>query len=167
MNTSNRQHGATLVTALIMLVVLTLLVTSAITSSTTNLRIAGNMQVKEEAVAAAQQAVDQVASNDFTKRPALVAGPVPIDINHDGVTDYTANIATPTCNNSVRLPNNQPGLPVECYSGGKYDPNQSSASNCSAQQWDVSATVSNAYNSAAATMHQGMSVTVLADTLCP
>jgi Tfp pilus assembly protein PilX len=44
-----RQNGVVLVIGLIMLVLLTLMVVSAINSGTANLRIAGNMQAQDEA----------------------------------------------------------------------------------------------------------------------
>ncbi|HEY6095964.1 MAG TPA: pilus assembly PilX N-terminal domain-containing protein [Gallionellaceae bacterium] len=162
-----RQHGATLITALVMLIVLTLLVISAIRSSSTNLRIAGNMQIKEEAIAAAQQATELVISNNFSGNPAAAASSVGVDINKDGVVDYTANVQTPLCNNSTNLPANQPNLPSQCYASGKYDPNGMGGSNCAAQQWDVQTTVVDAITGAAATLHQGVAVTVLKDTQCP
>ena len=52
------QSGLTLVIALVMLVVLSLLVVSAIRFSNVNLRIAGNVQTETEASAAAQVAVE-------------------------------------------------------------------------------------------------------------
>ena len=72
-----KQHGATLVTALVMLVVLTLLVLSAIRSSTTNLRIAGNMQMQGEIVEAAQQAAEQIISYNFPANPQLAVSSAP------------------------------------------------------------------------------------------
>ena len=167
MNLTYKQRGSTLITALVMLVVLTLLVISAIRSSSTNLRSAGNMQIKEEAIAAAQQATEQVISNNFSGNPAAAASSVQVDINHDGVTDYTAQIQTPVCNNSVSLQTNTPNLPSQCYASGKYDPNGMGGSNCSAQQWEVSTVVSDSVTGASAALHQGVAVTVLKDTLCP
>jgi len=162
-----RQHGATLITSLVMLVVLTLLVISAIRSSSTNLRIAGNMQVKEEAIAVAQQATELVISNNFSGNPAAAASSVPADINHDGVIDYVTQIQTPVCSNSVNLPANAPGLPPNCYASGKYDPNGMGGSNCAGQQWEVRTTVNDVATGATAALRQGVAVTVLKDTLCP
>ena len=48
---------------MIMLVLLTLFVLSAINSGTINLRISGNTQAQDEARAAAQQAIEQVVSS--------------------------------------------------------------------------------------------------------
>jgi Tfp pilus assembly protein PilX len=65
------QRGATLVIALIMLVLLTLFAISALNTSTTNLKVVGNMQAHTEALNAAQQGIDTVISRtDFVSTPA-------------------------------------------------------------------------------------------------
>ena len=57
------QHGMTLVVSLIMLVVITLFVLSAIRLSTANLRTVGNMQARNEAAAASQRAIEDMMSS--------------------------------------------------------------------------------------------------------
>ncbi len=89
------QRGITLFVGLIMLVLITLMVTSAFTLSTTNLKSVGNMQAKDEAVAAANQAIEQVLSSAFTTAPT--AEEINVDINNDGTADYVASIAQPVC----------------------------------------------------------------------
>lgn len=54
-----KQQGATLVVGLIMLVMTTLLTVSAFTLSGNNLKAVGNMQYKNEAIAAANMAIEQ------------------------------------------------------------------------------------------------------------
>lgn len=89
------QRGITLFVGLIMLVLITLMVTSAFTFSMSNLKSVGNMQAKGEAIAAANQAIEQVLSSPFTTAPT--AEEINVDINNDGSTDYVASIAIPTC----------------------------------------------------------------------
>ena len=89
------QRGITLFVGLIMLVLITLMVTSAFTLSTTNLKSVGNMQAKDEAIAAANQAIEQVLSSPFTTAPT--AEEINVDINNDGTPDYMASIAQPVC----------------------------------------------------------------------
>lgn len=91
----HRQRGVTLVIGLIMLVLITLVVTSAFMLSTTNLKAVGNMQFREEAIAAANVAVERVAGTDFTLAPA--ASSHDVDIDQDGNADYTVNVAVPVC----------------------------------------------------------------------
>lgn len=62
-NTPARQHGIALATALIFMVVITILGLVAVRSSTTELRLAHNAQVRVEALQAAQAVVDSVISN--------------------------------------------------------------------------------------------------------
>lgn len=95
------QQGATLIVGLIMLVLLTLVVTSAFMLSSGNLKSVGNMQFRDEAVAAASMAIEQIISSDFTTLP--VSSTVLVDIDQDGTNDYTVNILTPVCVQAVTI----------------------------------------------------------------
>lgn len=53
------------------------------------------MQAKDEAIAAANQAIEDLLSSSFTDAPGAVNNDV--DINNDGAPDYAVTIATPTC----------------------------------------------------------------------
>lgn len=179
MTLKHKQRGATLLVALVMLVVLTLLVVSAIRSSTTNLRIAGNMQMQGEATASAQQAIEQVISGNFTANP--VSAVIPVDINNSGTPQYSANVVKPACNGSTPIMNADLNV---------YDPNESTCltgstaidtgimyassvasaggqSRCSTQQWDVQAEATSVTGTGAdVTVHQGVSLRVSVVTQC-
>lgn len=166
----SQQSGNTLITALVMLVVLTLLVLSGIRASTTNLRIAGNMQYQQEAIAAAQQATEQIISSNFTIAP--VASSISVDINNDGTPDYTATFAAPICSGSTPLQNNTPNLPPQCLSSGSSQntgiifasaAQLAGTSWCLAQQWDIKTSVT---TGATAIMHQGVTLNVPVGTGC-
>jgi len=168
-----RQQGATLITALVMLIVLTLMVVSALRSSLTNLKIAGNKQIQEEVVVAAQQATEVMLSSDFTKTPASAV--YNIDINNDNTPDYTATIKPPVCTGDTPLNNSTPGLPPQCISSGKLDNSGiiftsgvalSGTSWCDAQQWDLDTTVTDTRTGAGEVIHQGVSTIVQAGTTC-
>jgi Tfp pilus assembly protein PilX len=170
MKTADRQTGQTLITALVMLVVLTLLVVSAIRASTTNLLIASNTQIKEEAIGAAQQATEQVVSNNFTINP--VSSTIPVSI---GGTTYPVNVAQPVCTGTAPLMNNTPNLPPECLSSGTAQntgiffasgASMSGMSWCYSQQWEVRTNVTDTRTGATANMHQGVSLKVPAGTSC-
>ena len=60
----NRQQGAVLVMALVMLTVLTLIGVSSMSSSTLELKVAGNTQQHDIAFQAAQTVIDIAASED-------------------------------------------------------------------------------------------------------
>lgn len=89
------QRGVTLVVGLIMLVLITLMVTTAFTLSTTNLKSVANMQSRDEAIAAANTALERVLSSAFTNAPA--AESINVDIDNNSTTDYVVSIATPVC----------------------------------------------------------------------
>lgn len=89
----NHQRGATLIVGLVMLVLLTIMVSSAFTLSTINTKAVGNQQVREEAVAAADAALELVLSEPafYTVTSARSEA-----IDFGGKT-YTVNIAAPQC----------------------------------------------------------------------
>ena len=94
-NRARSQRGATLIIGLIMIVLITLIVVNAFTLSSSNLKSVGNMQVREEGLAAGNQVMEQVISSTFTTAPA--AQTVTVDINKDSTDDYTVAVDTPTC----------------------------------------------------------------------
>lgn len=167
-----KQRGATLVTALVMLVVLTLLVLSAIRSSTTNLRIAGNMQMQGEIVEAAQQAAEQIISYNFPANPQLAVSNA--SAATIGNATYTT-AASAVCTGSKPVPNNTPNIPAQCISSSTAGNTGiifvsgvtlSGTSWCLAQQWDVRAQATDTRTGASATVHQGVSLYVDAGTTC-
>ena len=89
-STVQRQHGSSLLLSLVMLVALTLLVVSAVRMSNSNLKTVGNMQFKNEAVAAAQQAIEQQVLGDVRN----FYTPVDQAISING---YTGTISAPVC----------------------------------------------------------------------
>lgn len=90
-----RQNGAALVVGLIMLVLITLMLVTALNLGTTNFRAMTNMQFRSEAIAAANEAIEQVISTPFTAAPATDT--INVDIDNDSDADYTVQVAVPTC----------------------------------------------------------------------
>ncbi len=167
MKTKHDQTGATLVVAMIMLVVLTLLVVSGIRSSTTNLRITGNMQVQGEVTAAAQQAIEQVLDSDYTTNPVAQTVDVPM-----GAADYTVNVSPPVCANTAPVATDElnPSDPKDLACFGSSDPTSVTqvtggtekqvleASLCNKQLWEVQADVNDSNSGAKTTVVQGVAV---------
>ena len=139
----SKQHGATLITALIMLIVLTLLVVSGIRSSSTNLRIAGNMQMQEAAAAAAQQAIENVISTD-----ALDASP-------QTVGDFNVMINTPICLSATALVAAD-GRPEDCQAEAGMDI-------CFRTTWQITATAIDPNTGATAVITQGVAMMANSD----
>lgn len=101
-----RQQGATLLVTMVMLIMLTLLALSAMNSSTNNLRMVGNMQLRAEALDVSQRVVEEAISTpQFAKTPAdALLNPCNqpnvrcTDVNGDGNWDLqTALAPQPTC----------------------------------------------------------------------
>ena len=114
-----RQTGISLVVGLVMLIMLTLMVISAINSGTTNLRISGNMQVQDEARSAAQQAIEAFVSSyaNFYPTPAGKAA-APYYINNDSTSvAYQVSVSTPVCKRAAQQ---IPPRLLSCASGAKY-----------------------------------------------
>jgi FlaG/FlaF family flagellin (archaellin) len=102
MRTAQRreQRGATLIIALIMLVALAMLSAWAFNGSQMNLRVVGNSQARQEAVTAAQAAIElTISSAAFSVDPvAVAASAIPIDVDGDAATDYQVQLTPPpTC----------------------------------------------------------------------
>jgi hypothetical protein len=92
---TTRQQGAALVVGMIMLVLITLMLDTALNLGTTNFRAMTNMQFRSEAISAANQAIEQVISSPFTAAPATDT--IEVDIDNDADTDYTVTVAEPQC----------------------------------------------------------------------
>lgn len=91
------QRGAiTLFLSLIMLLLITVMVTTAFMMSTTGLRAVGNMQLRNEALAAAQAVIETQLSAPFFTTPTALADQT-VDIDEDGDTDYEVDLAEPVC----------------------------------------------------------------------
>jgi Tfp pilus assembly protein PilX len=90
-----RERGAALVVGLIMLVLITLMLVTALNLGTTNFRAMTNMQFRSEAVAAANAAIEQIISSPFTAAPA--AESIAVDIDNDAAIDYVVAVAEPQC----------------------------------------------------------------------
>lgn len=102
---TSKQSGATLVVGLIMLVAITLMMVSAFSLSGGNLKATGNMQFRNEAIAAARIAVEQAINLNFsTIDPDNYPTIVNIDIDQDNTIDYAVTIKAPVCLKATLVP---------------------------------------------------------------
>jgi Tfp pilus assembly protein PilX len=148
----SEQRGAVLIVALIMLLLLTAMVMSTFTLSSTNLKSVTNTQLRNEAIAAANAAIEQVMSSSFTNSPAPES--IDIDLNNDGAIDYTVQIAAPVCVSASNvstsaLPPSSITLPASFTVAG---------SSYFETIWDLDATVTDVASGASAHVHQGVRV---------
>lgn len=176
----NSQKGITLIVTLIMLVVLTLLVVSAIRFGNINLKIAGNVQSQSEAVAATQIAIERVleqvkvapnidaiaASN--SNSPAITAGGGAYKV---AWTAPACKLTKPVSNADLS-PTKASDIPCFEGTGGdiQVDANGKATTTpaaCNDQNWEVQATVDDAATGTKVMANQGFSVRVSAATKCP
>lgn len=159
-----REKGAALVVGMIMLVLITLMLITALNLGTTNFRAMTNMQFRSEAIAAANQAIEQVISSPFTAAPAAEA--IDIDVDNDADTDYTVQVAVPECVFAAQAFGADPSslsLPVSM-----------SASSTWNTVWDVDASVDGAdpanVSGTSVRVHAGVRVLLTEaekDAVCP
>jgi Tfp pilus assembly protein PilX len=155
-STMQRQRGVAMVIGMIMLVLITLLVVSAINSSSVNLRIAGNMQAEEGARAVAQQAIEQFIGvyANFYPTPTGMSPTSPttpnFDINNDGSAEYVVSITAPACRRAAKQ---VPGRSADCINGAR------AGLFCWDTVWDVVATATDAKTGVRQVVTQGISIT--------
>jgi hypothetical protein len=88
-----QQRGVTLIVAMLMLLVFALVAVSAFRNMLSSSQAIGNMQFRNESIAAANDTIDQLLSSDtFATSPTQVtaqmnANPNTVDINGDNVPD--------------------------------------------------------------------------------
>ena len=171
------QQGATLVVAMIFLILMSRFAVTAFKNSTGNLRIVGNMQSRQEAIAVGQKAIEQtISSSYFTTNPANVAAtPVQVDIDGNGTMDYTATLnPQPHCFRTKAIKSNElnPSLPADLacmksstvQQGGLDIPNAAAdAGNslCANSEWNVGAQVVDLRSGTKVELNQGIAVRVL------
>ena len=150
---SHRQRGATLVVGLIMLVLITLMVSSAFTLSTTNLKSVGNMQIRNEAIAAANAAMETVLSTSPVATTTAV---------YIGDYKYNVTIAISPCLSATKAASgslSSLSLPVGMSSSSYWNILR-----------DIEATVSDSSSGAFVRVHQGARYLLSQtdkDTQCP
>ncbi len=175
-----RQQGVTLIVSLIMLVVLTLLVVSAIRFGNINLKIAGNVQTHSEASAATQIAIERVLEQVKTAPniDAIAASNVESPAIAAGGATYKVAWTAPQCiltkpvSNADLSPTRPSDIP--CFESTDADKMidasgkaTSSPSACNDQHWGVDASVDDATTGAKVSTKQGFSVRVSAAPKCP
>jgi Tfp pilus assembly protein PilX len=172
------QSGMTLVVALVMLVVLSLMVVSAIRFGNINLKIAGNAQVETEAAAAAQVAVETTVQTMVAASTDISAMSTQTLSISTGGASYAVAVTKPTCVFTKNVPTSALDATKvadqACFEGTDgdklLDPNgnlTTTPSACKDQQWDVQADVNDSNTGAKLTVVQGASVRVGAQVQCP
>ena len=174
------QRGTTMFVALIMLVLLTLFAASALNTSSTNLKVVGNMQARSEALQVTESVIEKVISTpQFITSPSNAvpnacgtANTACTDITNDGNTDYTTRLTpTPTCVavqpikvSQLNLSSNED---LGCAAGQSQQFGVAGATSgdslCSNSVWEITAQTDAAASGASVTVTQGVGVRISAD----
>jgi Tfp pilus assembly protein PilX len=182
----SRQTGAALIVSLIMLILISLLAVASFKLSKGNLQIVGNMQQRNQALGAAQGAIDQLVSNSlFITTPAnAIANPcngVPnttcVDVNGDGVADVNVTVS-PACIANHIVPGSQLNPTVQSDQNCMLSGNPtcagtgscSSSSLCADTVWNTHATASDTATGAQYVIDEGTKVRIpsaTTGTTCP
>lgn len=167
------QAGTALIVAIVFLLLLSTLALTGLRSSTTNVQIAGNMQARQEVVAAAQMLIEQTLSTDeFARNPqgVFTAARVVTDFNGDGEADATAVLAeAPVClrARSVALVDLDPSNPIDapCFASASLtNPGLVTAgglpagSLCADTEWQIVARATDNRTGATMTLSQGVTL---------
>jgi len=157
MQAAARQRGAALVVGLILLTLITVMVVSAFNLSNTNVQSVGNMQLRDEAIAAANRGIELVMSSAFTAAPT--AQTVDVDIDNDGIMDFHVDFARPTCISAERIAGTSVP-PSSVFLGTSF---AASTSDAYRTLWDLHANVSafdqgTVAHGTAVQVHQGVRV---------
>jgi Tfp pilus assembly protein PilV len=156
------QRGAALVVGLIMLVLITIMLITALNLGAANFRSVSNMQFREEAIAAANRAIELVISSNFAASPT--AQEINVDIDQDDVVDYVVQVDEPQCVQATVAEDFAP-------SSEELGPGLSAASTWNTV-WDIRAVVDPEQNAGGASVAVRAGVRALLtqaqrDTVCP
>lgn len=153
--TRRTQRGAALVVSLIMLVLITLMVITALNLGSSNFKAVSNSQFRDEAIAAANVAIEDRLSSTFDQAPDgdgnLPTTTHAVDIDNDGPDerDYSVEV-TPRCISASRDTIAQPSsveLPPEMTVPSTWN-----------TIWDITAQITNADTGASVTIRSGARV---------
>lgn len=184
---SQKQRGSTMLITMTMLILLTMVLITSFNISKSNLVVVGNMQHKNEALAAAQQAIEEaISTTRLTESPEGIflqpcAGPntMCFDNNGDGKNDITVTLwPTPTCVIAKGIKNAELDLANQadlvCAVGTQQSFGVAGSvtgdSRCAYSVWDVNAVAVDEVTGARAEIGQGVGVRVLVDDIeaeCP
>jgi Tfp pilus assembly protein PilX len=185
----NRQRGVVMVVGLIMLVLMTLMALTTLNLGKSSLQIVGNMQLRKQVLAAAQEAIEDAVSTTrlFLSPTAIYTNPCTgantkcIDIDGDGHPDLTVALTpTPNCVKAQIIKNAFMNLNLNdandqaCVlsTNQTFGVAGSSTANslCSDTVWQVRAVATDNVTQAKVTVTEGVAVRVGSDvvaTYCP
>jgi Tfp pilus assembly protein PilV len=173
-----RQRGVALYVVLVLMLVLAWFAISVSRISGQQLQLVGNSQAEHQAIVSAQRAIDStISSSEFSKEPAAVASvAIQTDVDGDGTPDFTAKLTPqPSCIRvrpikTMELDVSKAGDRACLQSSGASGnliaipgvPVGAGDSLCAASEWDVAAAASDTITKTSVTVHQGVTVRLVA-----
>lgn len=146
------QQGASLVVGLIMLTVITVLVLSSYTLTSSSNKAVGNMQFRNESLAATNAAIEQIITSPFTDDPT--AESINVDLDGNSTVDYTVDFTEPECVDVTKVAGFS-SAPSSLSLGAAF---AVSTPSYYLTVWDLNGTVTEAATGASVQVHQGVRV---------
>lgn len=182
-----RERGVTLVVALIMLVLITLLALTTFNLGKSSMQVVSNMQARSQVSAAARQTVEETISStrffntpeDSLANPCGAPNTRCADINGDGTTDVTVKLTpAPACVKARSVMTSeldvsdveQAGCALGAAQSFGVSGSVTGESLCSDSVWELNAEATDNVTSAKVQYTQGIGVRVARDdieTSCP
>lgn len=164
-----KQGGAVLFSALIMLVLITLVVVASLRTSMGNIRTIHNEIARNRATMAAQDAIERtISTTTFLTSPASInSTALSVDTDNDGTANYSVDRTVSCLSNRVIKTSELDIAKTDdkvCFgsnaseNAGIQGMATSGDSLCANTRWDVQGTVKDARTGARAEVHQGVDV---------
>lgn len=178
-----RERGMALVIGLILLALMTLMAITSFNIGRTSLDIVGNMQARQQAVTAANDAIQEAVSTVrlFQAPNAIFLNPCGgvantrcFDINGDGADDITVTLTpAPTCIQSQVIPNaslnlasaNEAGCATGAAQTFGIEGTATGSSLCANSVWEITAVARDPVTEAEVTVTTGAAVRVSTDDI--
>jgi Tfp pilus assembly protein PilX len=181
-----RQRGVTLVVAMVMLVLITLLALTTFNLGKSSIQVVSNMQSRDEGVAAARQTIDEALSSTrfFTTPQDALAAPCDgantrcTDVNGDGKPDVKTTLKPSACVKTRNIKSSELDLSKAQDQGCLLGAGQSFGvagsvtgdSMCADSTWELDAVSTDQVSASQVEVVQGVNVRVAKDdieTSCP
>jgi hypothetical protein len=147
-NSPQTQRGVTLVIALILLTVTTIVVITNFQTTQTDLIAVGNTQFQEEAITAVNIVAEKLVSSPMSA--VRTAGSSNVDLNNDGNLDYQVDFDAPVCLKGRRVDNHPKGSGSSTVLGNINLPPSYIVT------WDIATRTNDAKSGAKAEVHIGI-----------
>lgn len=174
------QGGMALVVGLILLALMTVMAITSFNIGRTSLDIVGNMQARQQAVAAANDAIQEAVStvrlfqapDSIFLSPCGAANTRCFDINGDGTDDITVTLSpTPRCIQAQVIPNaslnlgdaNQAGCATGAAQTFGIEGTATGSSLCANSVWEITAVATDPITEAEVVVTSGAAVRVSTD----